>query len=66
MNKEYWLGRKRAAAAMARNASTAEARLIHLDLAGRYSVMAAHDMPFMLNKAFPSTAEQAVLRIPRR
>lgn len=41
MEQSYWLGRKRASAANARSAASAEARLVHLDLAGRYSVMAA-------------------------
>jgi hypothetical protein len=41
MEKTYWIGRKRAAMAMARGATSSEARLIHYDLAGRYSVMAA-------------------------
>jgi len=42
MEQSYWLGRKRDAAANARRTSSSRARLIHLDLAGRYSVMAAH------------------------
>lgn len=41
MEQSYWLGRKRAAAANAREAGCAEARLVHLDLAGRYSIKAA-------------------------
>lgn len=41
MEQTYWLGRKRASAANARLAGSAEARLAHLDLAGRYSVKAA-------------------------
>ena len=41
MENRYWIGRKRSAMGMARGAATAEARLIHYDLAGRYSVMAA-------------------------
>ena len=44
MEKNYWIGRKRAAMAMARAASSAEARLIHYDLAGRYSIMAAQSV----------------------
>ena len=39
MEKLYWLRRKRAA--MARSAATSESRLIHYELAGRYSVRAA-------------------------
>lgn len=45
MNERYWIGRKRAAMAMARAATSAEARLIHYDLAGRYSVNAACSAP---------------------
>ena len=41
MEQSYWLTRKRAAAANARSADSSRARLVHLDLAGRYSVMAA-------------------------
>ena len=41
MEQTYWLGRKRASAANARSAASAEARLAHLELAGRYSVLAA-------------------------
>jgi hypothetical protein len=40
MEKVYWLGRKRASLKAAQNAASAEARLIHYDLAGRYSLMA--------------------------
>lgn len=42
MEREYWLGRKRASLAMARKSAGAVARLIHFDLAGRYSVKAAN------------------------
>lgn len=41
MEKTYWLGRKRASAANARSAASSQARLAHLELAGRYSVKAA-------------------------
>ena len=40
MEKLYWLGRKRASLKLARNAASAEARLIHYDLAGRYALNA--------------------------
>jgi hypothetical protein len=40
MEKAYWLGRKRASLKAAQNAASAEARLIHYDLAGRYSLNA--------------------------
>ena len=41
MDQIYWLERKRAAAKMARRAQSSRARLVHLDLAGRYSIKAA-------------------------
>ena len=41
MEQSYWLGRMRASAANARGAESSRARLVHFDLAGRYSVMAA-------------------------
>ena len=40
MEKAYWLSRKRASLKAARNAASAQARLIHYDLAGRYSLNA--------------------------
>jgi hypothetical protein len=57
MEEAYWAGRKRAAMSMARNASTAEARLIHYDLAGRYSLKADHSHPFLA--APPETPRDA-------
>jgi hypothetical protein len=66
MDKRYWIGRKRAAMAMARAASSAEARLIHYDLAGRYSVKAAQSFPFMLPRKGPATGgEREALGLPR-
>lgn len=41
MEQTYWLRRARTAAGMAENAVSAEARLAHLDLSGRYSLKAA-------------------------
>ena len=41
MEQTYWLGRKRSSAANARRATNAQARLVHLELAGRYSIKAA-------------------------
>jgi hypothetical protein len=55
MDERYWIGRKRAAMAMARAATSAEARLIHYDLAGRYSVNAALGVPFLLPDEGPAT-----------
>jgi hypothetical protein len=51
MEKKYWIGRKRDSMGMARGAASAEARLIHYELAGRYSIKAAD-------------AERAVLHLP--
>jgi hypothetical protein len=51
MEKKYWIGRKRDSMGMARGATSAEARLIHYELAGRYSIKAAD-------------AERAMLHLP--
>lgn len=40
MEKTYWLSRNRASLRLAKNAGCSEARLIHYDLAGRYSLKA--------------------------
>jgi hypothetical protein len=40
MEQVYWLGRQRASLKAAHDAVSSEARLIHYDLAGRYSVKA--------------------------
>jgi hypothetical protein len=40
MEKAYWLGRERASLKLAKVASSPQARLIHYDLAGRYSLKA--------------------------
>lgn len=65
MKKKYWIGRKRAAMAMARAATSAEARLIHYDMAGRYSIKAAQCAPFMLPRKGPATSgERAALQLP--
>jgi hypothetical protein len=65
MGKEYWIGRKHAAIAMARAATSAEARLIHYDLAGRYSIKAVLAPPFMLPGKGPATSgERAALHLP--
>lgn len=42
MDQRYWLQRKRSSLASAQGTSSAEARLIYYDLAGRYSVLAAN------------------------
>ncbi|MET1110539.1 MAG: hypothetical protein ABWX67_03330 [Allosphingosinicella sp.] len=52
MEQTYWLGRKRVSIANARRAANAEARLVHLDLAGRYSVKAAAAAPGFADSAY--------------
>jgi hypothetical protein len=42
MQKSFWLSRKRASLKMAQDAATSESRLIHYELAGRYSIKAAN------------------------
>ena len=54
MEKKYWIGRKRSALAMAVDAASSEARLIHYELAGRYSVKAATCAPLL---AAPATLQ---------
>jgi hypothetical protein len=55
VEKTYWLGRKRASLKLAQNAATAEARLVHYDLAGRYSLkaMSAETMAIDLADSLP-------------
>jgi hypothetical protein len=51
---------------MAREASTAEARLIHYDLAGRYSIKAAQfPLPGALLSQRAASGERPVLRLRR-
>lgn len=59
MGKLYWMARQRSAVAMARRATDAETRLIHYQLAGLYSIKAAHCAPFLLNEKGPSTGGEA-------
>jgi hypothetical protein len=40
MEQAYWLNRERASVQMARDATNSEARLVHYNLAGRYSLKA--------------------------
>lgn len=55
MEKTYWIRRQRDALTMARDAATSEARLTHYELAGRYSIRAAHSLPSTLPNKRPST-----------
>ena len=51
MEKAYWLSRKRASLKLARDAASAEARLIHYDLAGRYGLKALSLQSFAVELA---------------
>jgi hypothetical protein len=67
MDQAYWIGRKRFAMKMARGAATAEARLIHYDLAGRYSVAAAQFPAFLVPASRPPAADdRPALHLPQR
>lgn len=48
MDKAYWIGRKRAALALARGATASEDRLAHYDRAGRCAIAAAQCRPFLM------------------
>jgi hypothetical protein len=63
MEQGYWLGRKRASVANAKRATSADSRLVHLDLAGRYSIKAAFAGP---TPAPPQAREALVLPQPDR
>ena len=63
MEKEYWIGRNGAARAMARDASTGEARLIHYELAGRHSIKAAECAAALARQESVEGA-RAVLHLP--
>jgi hypothetical protein len=63
MEQAYWLGRTRASSQMARRARSAEARMAHLELAGRYSIKAAIASHSPERVAVPA---QLQLRTPMR
>jgi hypothetical protein len=63
MEQEYWLGRNREAKVMARRAASAEARLIHLDLAGRYSIQAASCIVAVQAAAIQPVENRPTLRL---
>jgi hypothetical protein len=60
MEKAYWLGRKRASLRLANSAVSSQARLIHYDLAGRYSLKAvsAETQKLDLTAALPPSLLQ--------
>ena len=65
MEKRYWIGRKRAAMGMARRATDSEARLIHYQLAGLYSVKAAQSASLPLSLPLPMPLPKAASRAGR-
>ena len=65
MDKNYWIGRKRDAMAMARGASSSEERLEYYELAGRCSISAADCPPhLMVRKRPPGEPARATLHLP--
>ena len=60
MEKAYWLSRKRATLKLAKNAVSSEARLVHYDMAGRYSLKAlsAETRAIDLADSLPSAIHQ--------
>ena len=56
MEKAYWLSRQSASVKSAQSAATSKARLVHYDLAGRYSLkaMAAETLADILPPAIYS------------
>ena len=64
MEKQYWIRRRRAAAAMEREAILSQTRLRHCERAGRQHARAAQDVPFLIIEEGPSTqGEREALRI---
>ena len=64
MGKKYWIGRQGSAMAMARKASSAETRLIHYEMAGRYSIKAATSASFIFAlEVAPAENERATLHL---
>lgn len=61
MEKTYWLSRKTASLKLAQNAGSSEARLVHYDLAGRYSLKAgsAETQSIDLASALPPSINAA-------
>jgi hypothetical protein len=65
MDKAYWIGRQRAAMALAQGATTSQKRLDFYELAGRHSIRAAQSPPFLLVERGPANdGEREALRSP--
>lgn len=64
MERKYWLGRERSALSMTEKSTNAEAKLIHFELAGRYSLKALSMEPFILPcEASAAEGERAALTV---
>jgi hypothetical protein len=65
VENRYWIARKHSAMTMAQAAATAEARLIHFELAGRYSIKAAQFPPLGVPTArLAARGEGLALHLP--
>ena len=62
MDNGYWIERKRAAMTMARRATNSEARLIHYEMAGLYSIKAAHSPVFLAAATLAAESRREALR----
>jgi hypothetical protein len=65
MQQAHWLSRKRASMAMAEKAVSSEARLIHYELAGLYSIKAANARSPQLHLEVVPLPEVYAWRDPR-
>jgi hypothetical protein len=65
MEQAHWLSRKRASMAMAEKAISSDARLIHYELAGLYSIKAANASGPQLHLEDAPPPEVYALRDPR-
>jgi hypothetical protein len=63
MGQKYWLGRELSALSMASKASSSEARLIHFQMAGNYSLKAATFEPFISPCELLNTREGVTLSV---
>ena len=56
VESKYWVRRKRASLSMARAATSSRARLVHLELAGRYSARAGSDGSMLVEAGLPAAS----------
>jgi hypothetical protein len=65
MGQKYWLDRELSALRMASKASSSEAKLIHFQLAGSYSLKAATFDPFLLPSELPHERRTVAIPMPQ-